>query len=84
MTGHEARFCEYCQSAILMGQRWVREKIYNGQSTSQDSSYRYFHAEPFRQQEASCWEQRQLERETARISQPRENTIQLFAVGSLG
>lgn len=84
MIGHDARFCDYCQSAILLGQRWVREKIYDGQFANQASSYRYFHAEPDGQQGASCWEKRQLEREMARISRPRENTFQLRVIGLLG
>jgi hypothetical protein len=53
--------CAYCQSPILSGERWVREKIYNPALDSRDPSYRRYHAEPFAGEDASCWEKHQME-----------------------
>jgi hypothetical protein len=47
MIGYEVKFCSYCKYSIAVGQRWVREKIYDPRSTGQDAAYRHFHAEPF-------------------------------------
>ena len=46
MVGYKVKFCNYCQHSIVVGQRWVREKIYDTQATAQDAAYRHFHAEP--------------------------------------
>jgi hypothetical protein len=73
MIGYEARFCDYCHLSIQVGQRWVREKIYDPYSRNQVPVYRYFHVEPFDAQEPSCWEKRQLEREITRTA-TREST----------
>jgi hypothetical protein len=53
--------CAYCQSPILSGERWVREKIYNPALDGRDPSYRRYHAEPSAGEEASCWEKHQME-----------------------
>jgi len=66
MIVSEVRFCNYCQHSIAVGQRWVREKIYDPRSTGQDAAYRHFYAEPFEGQEASCWERHLVEREIPR------------------
>jgi hypothetical protein len=63
-----ANRCAYCQSAIGLEQRWVREKIYNPALNGRDASYRRYHAEPFAGQELSCWEKHQVEREIARTT----------------
>ena len=62
ITSHE---CAYCQSTIISGQRWVREKIYEP-STDKDPHYRRFHADLFVDEGLSCWERHQMELETAR------------------
>jgi hypothetical protein len=67
MIGYEVRFCNYCQHSIVVGQRWVREKIYDPRRTDQDAAYRHFHAEPFEGHEMSCWEIYLMEREIARM-----------------
>jgi hypothetical protein len=66
MIVYAVKSCEYCQSSIAPGQRWVREKIYDPRTNGQDAAYRHFHAEPFDGQEASCWEKQQMMREMAR------------------
>ena len=53
--------CAHCQSPILSGERWVREKIYNPALDGGDPSYRRYHAEPFTGDETSCWEKHQME-----------------------
>lgn len=80
MIGYEARFCDYCNSSIFDGQRWVREKIYSPQSWSQKPAYRYFHVELFDGQETSCWEKHELELEIGRTALSRENASQLEAM----
>jgi len=80
MIRYNARFCDYCQSSILAGHRWVREKIYDPQCGNQKPAYRYFHAEPFGGQEESCWEKRQLQREIARMALTQENAGPLRVV----
>ena len=77
MIRYDTRFCDYCHSSILAGERWVREKIYSAPSRNQEPAYRYFHAEPFGGQEESCWEKCQLQREIARAALALENTSQL-------
>jgi hypothetical protein len=79
MIGYEVRFCNYCQHSIVVGQRWVREKIYDPRSTSQDAAYRHFHAEPFEGQEVSCWEHYLMQREMARIAVTGGNAVNLVA-----
>ena len=66
MSTYDVKSCDYCQSLIAGGQRWVREKIYNPQRNGQDSAYRHFHAELFGGEEGSCWEKHVMEREIAR------------------
>jgi NMD protein affecting ribosome stability and mRNA decay len=68
MDGYEVKFCNHCQHSIIVGQRWVREKIYDPRFTDQDAAYRHFHAEPLEGQEVSCWESHWIERE---IAQPQ-------------
>lgn len=68
MTGYEVRFCDYYQESIAVGQRWVREKIYDRQAADQDAAYRHFHAEPREGREVSCWERHWMEREIARTA----------------
>jgi hypothetical protein len=68
MITSDIRFCDRCQSSIAAGQRWVRQKIYDPGSNRQDPAYLHFHAEPFREQEGSCWEKHQMEREIARTA----------------
>ena len=60
--------CDYCESPIVSGQRWVREKIYDPQLNGRDPSYHRYHSEPFATQEGSCWEKHQMEREIARTT----------------
>jgi hypothetical protein len=68
MIVFNVKSCDYCQSSIALGQRWVREKIYDPHSNGQDPAYYHFHAEPFDEQEGSCWEKHQMEREIARTA----------------
>jgi hypothetical protein len=68
MIVFNVKSCDYCQSSIALGQRWVREKIYDPQPNGQDPAYHHFHAEPFGEQEESCWEKHQMEREIARTA----------------
>jgi hypothetical protein len=63
-----ANHCAYCRSSIVSGQRWVREKIYDPALNDRDPSYLRYHAEPFAQQEGSCWEKHQMEQEIARTT----------------
>jgi len=60
--------CAYCQSPIVPGQRWVREKIYDPALDGRDASYVRYHSEPFAGQEESCWEKHQIEQEIARTT----------------
>ena len=77
MINENARRCEYCQSPIETGQRWVREKIYDPQSTNEHPAYGHFHAEPPGGLELSCWEKHELQREMARIAQTQINAGRL-------
>jgi hypothetical protein len=61
-----AKRCAYCQSAILSEQRWVRQKIYEPALDGRSANYRCYHAEPFAEEELSCWEKHQVEQEIAR------------------
>ena len=81
MITDNVRSCEHCQSPIAASQRWVREKIYDPQSTNQDPAYRHFHAEPFGGHELSCWEKHQMERDMARIAVIRENADRVQVMG---
>lgn len=60
--------CDYCRSSIKLGQRWVREKVYDSSLNSRCSTYRCYHAEPFEGQDGSCWERYEMERETLRTT----------------
>jgi hypothetical protein len=80
MIGYELRFCNYCQHSIVVGQRWVREKIYDPRSTGQDAAYRHFHAEQFEGQEVSCWERYLMQREMARTAVTGGNASTVRAV----
>jgi hypothetical protein len=60
--------CAYCRSAILSGQRSVREKIYEPALNGRDPSYYRYHAEPFGEQGSSCWEKHQMEKEISRAN----------------
>jgi hypothetical protein len=68
MIVYDLKSCDYCQSSISTGERWVREKIYNPRSDGQNPDYRHFHAEVFGGQEVSCWEKYWTEREIARTA----------------
>jgi hypothetical protein len=61
MVDYKVKFCNFCQHSIVVGQRWVREKIYDPRLTSQDATYRHFHAEPLEGQNVSCWERHGIE-----------------------
>jgi hypothetical protein len=63
-----AKQCDYCHSSIISGQRWVREKIYDPSLNGGDSRYHRYHAEPFAEQQASCWEKHQMEKEINRAN----------------
>jgi len=78
MSVFNVKSCDYCQSSIALGQRWVREKIYDPQSNGQDPAYHNFHAEPFGEQEESCWEKYQMEREIARTAMTATQWADLF------
>jgi hypothetical protein len=58
--------CAHCQSPIVAGQRWVREKIYDPALDGRAANY--VHSEPFAGQEGSCWEKHQMELEIARTT----------------
>jgi hypothetical protein len=68
MNACDMKSCDYCQSSIATGQRWVREKIYDPRGDGQNPAYRHFHAEPFGGQDGSCWEKHQIKREIARVA----------------
>lgn len=74
MISHDTRLCDYCRRSIVVGQRWVREKIYVPRFTYQQSAYRHFHAEVIGGQEVSCWEKDWMEREIARTVVKGRNT----------
>jgi hypothetical protein len=58
--------CDYCRSSIVLGQRWVREKIYD--PALNNPSYHRYHSEVSAGQEVSCWEKHLMEREIARTT----------------
>jgi hypothetical protein len=68
MIVYLANQCAFCRSTIVSGQRWVREKIPGSALDGRDPSYHRYHAEPFGEQEGSCWEKHQMEREIARAA----------------
>jgi hypothetical protein len=70
MISYDARNCDYCRRPISMGQRWVREKIYESPRPNKVPAYRRFHAEPFGAEYLSCWEKHWMERELARTALP--------------
>jgi len=63
-----AKQCAYCHSSIILGQRWVREKIYDPALDGRDPSYQYYHAEHCAEQEGSCWEKHEMQREILRTT----------------
>ena len=60
--------CAHCQSPIVAGQRWVREKIYDRALDGRAANYVRYHSEPFTGEEESCWEKHQMEQEIARTT----------------
>ena len=60
--------CAHCQSPIVAGQRWVREKIYDPALVVGSTTIVRNHSEPFTGQEESCWEKHQMEQEIARTT----------------
>ena len=58
--------CAYCRTPIGSGQRWVREKVYEPTAPS-GPHYQRYHADLFAEDELSCWEKHQLQRETAPV-----------------
>ena len=73
MTSYDVRFCDYCKGSVLVGQRWVREKIYDHQFGNNNPEYRQYHAEPFSGEDVSCWEKHWMEREIARTAVTEES-----------
>jgi len=59
--------CGYCGTEIELGQRWVREKVYQPTLTDREATYRRYHAELFPGHALSCWEKHELEAEIDRI-----------------
>jgi hypothetical protein len=70
MISYDVRTCDHCRRPISMGQRWVREKVYEPPRPNQVPGYRHFHAEPVGAQGLSCWESYWMERELARTGVP--------------
>jgi hypothetical protein len=68
MIVYRTNQCAFCRSSIVSGQRWVREKIPDSARDGRDPSYHRYHAEPFGEQEGSCWEKHQMEREIGRTT----------------
>ena len=68
MAVYFVKECDYCRGPINGDQRWVREKIFNPRPDGRDASYRHYHAEPFADQDQSCWEKHQMQRELARTA----------------
>ena len=60
--------CAHCRTPIGLGERWVREKIYEP-STADGPRYHRYHADLFAEDELSCWEKHQLQRETAQVAE---------------
>jgi hypothetical protein len=60
--------CAYCRSQIAVGQRWVREKIYESAYTAGGPHYLRYHADLFDGAEVSCWEKHRMELEIARTA----------------
>jgi hypothetical protein len=58
--------CAYCGKEIELGQRWVREKVYQ-RTSGCTASYRCYHADPFPGHALSCWERHELEAEIERV-----------------
>lgn len=52
--------CAYCRCAILAGERWVRERIYEP-LTEDAPRYLRYHADLFSDEALSCWEKHQME-----------------------
>lgn len=60
MNGH-SRSCAFCGSAIVPGERWVRERMRKRVLDMQESGYHYYHIALCGSDEWSCWEKHQLE-----------------------
>ena len=68
MTVYDGKYCDFCCSSIVGGQRWVRQKIYNPNLDGRNANYHHYHAEPFAGESESCWEKHQMEQETAQTT----------------
>lgn len=81
MLSYDDRSCAYCRCPISIGQRWVREKIYEPPRANQLPAYRHFHAESFGSEDLSCWERYWTEREIARMAIPvgQAGTVEALA-----
>jgi len=67
MNRNNPHDCGYCRSSITLGQRWVREKVYDpAPQIDREPSYHRYHAEVFSGEQLSCWEKHQLQQEMAR------------------
>jgi len=60
--------CAHCQSPIVSGQKWVREKVYDPALNCRDPNYHRYHSELFAGENISCWEKHLLARELARTT----------------
>jgi hypothetical protein len=58
--------CAHCRTPIGLGERWVREKIYEP-SAADGPRYQRYHADLSAGDELSCWEKHQLQRETVPV-----------------
>lgn len=67
--------CTYCRCAIVPGERWVRERIYEPFSAN-SPRYRRYHADLFAGEALSCWEKHQMELEIAQ-SVPNRRTREM-------
>jgi hypothetical protein len=61
MNGH-SKSCAFCGSAIVPGERWVRERMRKPALDWQDPTFQYYHIALSASDESSCWEKHQLER----------------------
>ena len=68
MVASHANICTHCGAEIETGQRWVREKVYEPTLAGLEPQYRRYHAEPFGEQELSCWERHLLQADSGRLA----------------